>query len=528
MSCKQCGYVNETGARFCVRCGNDLKRQEVKVLNNKSRSGNGKIVLFSVIGTLVLVAVIVIVLFAAGIFDSGNDKQYAANIENGDSNKQSLEDVSQEEIPEPTPEKMEQPVTSVSVAAINLSETEVALVMGKTYLLNIEVMPEEATNKNIIWESSDDSIVTVNENGAITGNSIGDATITATAEDGGVMAVCAVTVESEVVLNNLNYDMTNQRNMHADMPILLEPDYIYFNQDGKLYRSNYDGSEKVQITDILDKDSEIALLNDEIYFLGTKEDIQYLYCVKSDGSQQPETIERITSEYEAYVCLGDQLGEIYADRNSIQSLIGYQDRLYFVLIQEDIDAYNTGNGKDYSGWSLSYYIPEEDMFDNEFVKSIEEYEWNYPTAVWLGNGSLYYTDTFDVGFFKKPFSQESSLLSNVTPKDILSDEENIYFIDADYNSLNRMTLEGTLPEKLQDNVSYYTMTDSGELMFVSGDKVYKTDKGFATAPEQVAEGITEFIYAGDFLYYFKPDQSLWRVVLETGDHEMIAEGVAVQ
>ena len=50
------------------------------------------------------------------------------------------------------------------------------------------------------FSSSADSIATINENGIVTANSIGTATITATAASG-VYAICTVTVHDATILN---------------------------------------------------------------------------------------------------------------------------------------------------------------------------------------------------------------------------------------------------------------------------------------------------------------------------------------
>ena len=61
-------------------------------------------------------------------------------------------------------------------------QTEISV--GNSMLLQAEVLPEDAMNKNIIWSSSDESIATVNaQTGRVTGVSSGTVTITATAEE---------------------------------------------------------------------------------------------------------------------------------------------------------------------------------------------------------------------------------------------------------------------------------------------------------------------------------------------------------
>ena len=63
------------------------------------------------------------------------------------------------------------------------------------------VKPYDATNRNVNWESSDDTVATVDEYGLVTAVSEGEATITATTQDGGFKATSKVIVYSEEVVN---------------------------------------------------------------------------------------------------------------------------------------------------------------------------------------------------------------------------------------------------------------------------------------------------------------------------------------
>ena len=65
----------------------------------------------------------------------------------------------------------------------------------KKLVLSLTVLPETATNKSVVWTTSDKKIATVN-NGVVTiRKREGTATITATAKDGsGIYASCDVSV----------------------------------------------------------------------------------------------------------------------------------------------------------------------------------------------------------------------------------------------------------------------------------------------------------------------------------------------
>ncbi len=83
---------------------------------------------------------------------------------------------------------------SVHVTGIQLNKTELILVRLRSEQLIATVLPSNATNKKVIWHSSDTEIASVDQNGLVTAHEAGEATITATTEDGGYTATCLVTV----------------------------------------------------------------------------------------------------------------------------------------------------------------------------------------------------------------------------------------------------------------------------------------------------------------------------------------------
>lgn len=81
------------------------------------------------------------------------------------------------------------------VRKIQLNQTSVKLIEGKTLMLTANVLPNDADNISFTWNTTDDDIAMILGNGRIVGVSPGTATITATANDGsGVIATCEVTV----------------------------------------------------------------------------------------------------------------------------------------------------------------------------------------------------------------------------------------------------------------------------------------------------------------------------------------------
>ena len=84
---------------------------------------------------------------------------------------------------------------AVLVTSVNLNKTEATIEVGVQEQLTATVLPEDATNKAVIWTTSDPTVATVDETGLVTAVAVGTATITATTTDGtNLEASCAVTV----------------------------------------------------------------------------------------------------------------------------------------------------------------------------------------------------------------------------------------------------------------------------------------------------------------------------------------------
>lgn len=78
---------------------------------------------------------------------------------------------------------------------VSLDQTSLSIDVEDTETLVATVTPDDAINKSVTWESSDNEIATVT-NGVVRGISEGDATITVRTVDGGHTATCEVHVSS--------------------------------------------------------------------------------------------------------------------------------------------------------------------------------------------------------------------------------------------------------------------------------------------------------------------------------------------
>lgn len=84
-------------------------------------------------------------------------------------------------------------VRAINVTSVKLNKTSVSLAVGEKAELTATVLPENATDKTVVWSSSDESVATVS-NGKVIAVGVGSATITAQSRE--FKAECKVIVLS--------------------------------------------------------------------------------------------------------------------------------------------------------------------------------------------------------------------------------------------------------------------------------------------------------------------------------------------
>lgn len=93
---------------------------------------------------------------------------------------------------------------TVSVTGVTVSPATASVNVGATLPLGATVSPTNATNKSVVWSSSNSAAATVNSSGVVTGVAAGSATITATTVDGGFSGQSVITVTAAVVITSAN------------------------------------------------------------------------------------------------------------------------------------------------------------------------------------------------------------------------------------------------------------------------------------------------------------------------------------
>ena len=85
-------------------------------------------------------------------------------------------------------------LVNIAVTGVTLNENSITINRFETYTLSATVLPNNATNKNVTWSSSNINVATVDSNGVVSSVASGSATITVTTVDGGFTAQCSVSV----------------------------------------------------------------------------------------------------------------------------------------------------------------------------------------------------------------------------------------------------------------------------------------------------------------------------------------------
>lgn len=131
-------------------------------------------------------------------------------------------------------------IGKIAVIGVSLDKKTLNLTEGKNETLIATVKPDNATNKNVIWESSDSNVVTVDKSGNVTAKKAGKATITVKTEDGNFMDTCEVTV----MHGNMTYTAANAPTCTADG----NTEYWTCESCGQ-YFSDVNGTTEIQLED---------------------------------------------------------------------------------------------------------------------------------------------------------------------------------------------------------------------------------------------------------------------------------------
>lgn len=101
-------------------------------------------------------------------------------------------------------------VNPILVTGVSLNQTSLTMTVGDTETLTATITPTNATDKSIVWSSSNTSVATVSSSGVVTAKAAGSATITVTTNDSGKKATCSITVKEKTIsVTGVSLDRTS-------------------------------------------------------------------------------------------------------------------------------------------------------------------------------------------------------------------------------------------------------------------------------------------------------------------------------
>ena len=140
--------------------------------------------------------------------------------------------------------------TSIPVTDVTLNKTNITLVAGESETLIATILPDNASNKNVTWSSSNDNIAIVDGTGKVEAKLPGTTVITVKTEDGQKEAQCEVNVsgisinDAKVTLEQNNFTYNGEENIANITEIELQDNTKLTQNDYEVsYRNNIDAGE---------------------------------------------------------------------------------------------------------------------------------------------------------------------------------------------------------------------------------------------------------------------------------------------
>ena len=149
-----------------------------------------------------------------------------------------------------------EPILAIS---IEVMPTEIEAEEGSDVQLSVIVMPEDATNKEVAWSSSNESIATVDNNGLVRIHKEGETTITATTTDGSnLSATCVIKAFSGIIeVTSINFYVKVMDNDIVVCDAELGSQVAVYTIDGQL----------VDTKEVVDTQTIIAAPKKDIYLV---------------------------------------------------------------------------------------------------------------------------------------------------------------------------------------------------------------------------------------------------------------------
>ena len=260
-------------------------------------------------------------------------------------------------------------VEYVAVTGIKLSPKFSSIDVGQTLNLNAEILPSNASNQEVIWTSSDESVATISDAGVVTGVGTGEASITVQTVD------CGKSITRHVAVANSDAAIVKANSK-----------YTYHDIDKTQYVEN-EGDQKVLVipTYFTDEPDNVSVENKnfiDMSFFGTNDECKWRsftgYYEEASFGQLRYTGHVSDAWYAAPYSTSDVLAD-----NNLSKTIASKALEWFKGQNPDFDWTGYDSDNDNNVDSL-YIIYASDYVDNN--SSLWGYRWS--TTVPAGNTGL--------------------------------------------------------------------------------------------------------------------------------------------
>jgi len=117
--------------------------------------------------------------------------------------------------------------TVIPVTGVEISKSSLEIKVKSSATLKATLIPSNATNKNVYWDSSNTAIATVGlRSGRVSALKVGNATITVYTEDGNITEVCEVNIYNPdiITFNDINLEKAVRESINQPTGDLLKND----------------------------------------------------------------------------------------------------------------------------------------------------------------------------------------------------------------------------------------------------------------------------------------------------------------
>ncbi len=306
-------------------------------------------------------------------------------------------------------------VNEIVVSSLKLNKNNIEMSVDEVYQLEYTLLPENATNKTIIWESSNPSVATV-ENGQVKAINLGESVITIKSSNG-IIDNCNVLVNNinvkELIVNqkdiNLNKGSVYKLNVNVIPPnasnstltyITSNPNSVEVTSDG-IIKANQSGSSTITISSLngITTTCNITVSDTEI--------------IKFNHSTAPNNGRSISinvndNDYSELV-VNTYLNGTIQDNKSIRQKIGNYTVEANGIGKWEIEAYLVYNGIESKKYKYNYGIATTSTIKNNLDTTLNAINFD------AGNNILLFGSDYQGGEAK---TNVRNILSTINSKNI--------------------------------------------------------------------------------------------------------------